>query len=197
MHFAPAPECVCIGADLYHIELAPVELEEAKTNEEKHKAAEERIKLKATALPQPTEEDMEDIDVHAEVAPPRKIKTPMAPTPEEKEEHELTGHVTYRDWCKHCIAARGIGQRHLIQSKEDDTGTPMVASDYGFIGNEEECLPILITKDRKYQTIHASFVDAKGPTDYAVKYLANVYKLLGSQKILGWTDGEPAVKRLK
>ena len=84
MHFALAPECVRIGADLYHIELAPVELEDAKTDEEKQKAAEEIIKMKAAVLPQPTEEDIEDIDVHAEVAPPRKIKTPMAPTPEEK-----------------------------------------------------------------------------------------------------------------
>ena len=41
------------------------------------------------------------------------------------------------------------------------------------------------------------FVDAKGPTDYAAKHLANVYKLIGAQKILGWTDGEYAVKRLK
>ena len=70
-------------------------------------------------------------------------------------------------------------------------------ADYGYMGEEEECLPILVTKDRKYQTVHATFVDAKGPTDYSTKHLANIYKLVGSQKILGWTDGENAVKRLE
>ena len=61
--------------------------------------------------------------------------------------------------------------------------------------DEDKTLPFLVTKDRKYQTVHATFVDAKGLTNYAVKYLAGVYKLIGAQKILGWTDGEPAVKK--
>ena len=45
--------------------------------------------------------------------------------------------------------------------------------------------------------MHATSVHAKGATDYAVKHLADVYKLIAAQKILGWTDGERAVKRLE
>ena len=163
----------------------------------KREAAEARLNNKRMRLPNPTEEDFEEIDVQAEVQPPRQIKTPSAPTLEEKEEHELTGHAVYRDWCKHCIAGKGQGQRHLIQSRDEENEVLLVACDYAFMGEEDKCLPILISKDKRYQSIHASFVDAKGATDYAVKYLANVYKLIGSQKILGWTDGEPAIKKLK
>ena len=27
---------------------------------------------------------------------------------EEREQHELLGHVQYRSWCRHCAAARGV-----------------------------------------------------------------------------------------
>ena len=37
---------------------------------------------------------------------------PEDPTPAEVEEHEATEHIQYRDWCRHCIAGRGIGQPH-------------------------------------------------------------------------------------
>ena len=103
----------------------------------------------------------------------------MGPTPEEKEEHELTGHAVYRDWCAHCIAAKGVGQRHLIQSKGSEIEKPTVALDYAYMGDKEKVLPILVAKDNKYQTMHASFVDAKGPTEYATRFLANVFKLIG------------------
>ena len=35
---------------------------------------------------------------------------------EEREEHELLGHVQYRSWCRHCAAARGVGQQHRQNS---------------------------------------------------------------------------------
>ena len=37
---------------------------------------------------------------------------------EEREEHELFGHVQYRSWCRHYAAARGVGQQHR-QLRED------------------------------------------------------------------------------
>ena len=46
----------------------------------------------------------------------------------------------------------------------------------------------LVTKDFTHLTIHATFVDAKGPTDYGFKHLANVYKLIAGQTMLGRSD---------
>ena len=135
--------------------------------------------------------------VAAELEAPRLVKTPVAPSADEREEHEVTGHAVYRDWCAHYLGARGIGQRHVVNSRENSDEIALTACDYGYIGGEDECLPILVTRDHKYQTVHTTFVDAKGPTDYAVRHLANIYKLVRAQTILGWTDGEHAVKRLK
>ena len=36
----------------------------------------------------------------------------------EIDEHEATGHVIYRNWCRHCIAGRAIGQPHRTRSEE-------------------------------------------------------------------------------
>ena len=40
-------------------------------------------------------------------------------------------------------------------------------------------------------------MDAKGPTEYATRFLANVFKLIGHKDILGWSDGEYAINKLK
>ena len=200
-HFGQAPAPLSgVEQEVFYLELAPLEKlsepDARMTPEERSDAVKRSIEM-ADQLPEATEEDMEEIDVQAEAAPPRMIRTPMGPTPEEKEEHELTGHAVYRDWCAHCIAAKGVGQRHLIQSKGSEIEKPTVALDYAYMGDKEKVLPILVVKDNKYQTMHASFVDAKGPTEYATRFLANVFKLIGHKDILGWSDGEYAINKLK
>ena len=41
----------------------------------------------------------------------------------EREEHELLGHVQCQSWCRHCAAARGVGQpqRQLGENPVDAT----------------------------------------------------------------------------
>ena len=110
----------------------------------------------------------EDVESE-EIQPAVKLKAPEEPTPAEIEEHEATGHVQYRTWCRHCVAGRAIGQPHCTQSeeqsKEDRTDYRcglhfyMVRGD----GEEDRAKPILVAKDDRTQSVAATFVDAKGP----------------------------------
>jgi hypothetical protein len=47
-----------------------------------------------------------------EAQQPKQLRDPGQPTQAERDEHESHGHVAYRTWCQHCVAARGRGQAH-------------------------------------------------------------------------------------
>ena len=131
-----------------------------------------------------------------------QLRAPEDPTPVEVEEHEATGHIQYRDWYRHCIAGRGIGQPYRTRSKEQKAKSlvPTVAMDYTFMARSEEedrVKPILVVKDEKTQAVAATFVDAKGATPYAVKFTSNFLKHLGYRKVVMKSDGEHAIVALK
>ena len=46
------------------------------------------------------EEAIEEVE---ESVRPKLVKAPEDPTQEEIDEHEATGHVIYRNWCRHCM----------------------------------------------------------------------------------------------
>ena len=131
------------------------------------------------------------------------MRSPSDPTAAEVEEHEATGHVQYRTWCKHCVAGRGIGQQHRTREEElrAQDGLPVIASDYTFMsqsGAEDgRAKPILVVKDSRTSSVAATFVDAKGPTPYAVKYFTNFLKSLGYKRVVMQSDGEPSIVALK
>ena len=131
------------------------------------------------------------------------MRSPSDPTAAEVEEHEATGHVQYRTWCKHCVAGRGNGQQHRTREEElrAQDGLPVIASDYTFMsqsGAEDgRAKPILVVKDSRTSSVAATFVDAKGPTPYAVKYFTNFLKSLGYKRVVMQSDGEPSIVALK
>ena len=138
-----------------------------------------------------------------EIERPVQVRSPSDPTAAEVEEHEATGHVQYRTWCKHCVAGRGIGQQHRTREEElrAQDGLPVIASDYTFMsqsGAEDgRAKPILVVKDSRTSSVAATFVDAKGPTPYAVKYFTNFLKSLGYKRVVMQSDGEPSIVALK
>ena len=79
--------------ELFHFEISPVELEEAILDENKRRRIAKSLQLSAERLPEASQEDYEDIDVGQELEAPKLIKTPIAPTQKEREEHEATGHA--------------------------------------------------------------------------------------------------------
>ena len=81
---------------------------------------------------------------------------------EEREEHELLGNVQYRSWCRHCAAARGVGQQHR-QLREDpvDAIVPEIVLHYNFMGEEREAAPHIVVKDRKSNAYFSTSLDSK------------------------------------
>eukprot|EP00434_Breviolum_minutum_P042976 symbB.v1.2.038276.t1/scaffold5896.1/size48089/1 len=150
----------------------------------------------------PEGEPGEEYEVE-EIERPVQVRSPSDPTTAEVEEHEATGHVQYRTWCKHCVAGRGIGQQHRTREEElrAQDGLPVIASDYTFMsqsGAEDgRAKPILVVKDSRTSSVAATFVDAKGPTPYAVKYFTNFLKSLGYKRVVMQSDGEPSIVALK
>ena len=65
----------------------------------------------------------------------RKLRDPRLPTPEEVEEHNIRGHIPYRDWCPICVQAKGRGQYHY-KDKGAAWVLPEYAWDYCFPGDE-------------------------------------------------------------
>ena len=146
-----------------------------------------------------------------EVHRPRRIPTPLLPSQDEIDEHNVLGHSQYRSWCPHCVAGRGVGQRH-VAVQEEPGALPSILSHYGYmngkgIGTESEVseatgaveennLPILIIKDKRSKTIGASFVPAKGADTFAVKFFASFLQRMGHGKVLNKSDGEPSLVAL-
>ena len=116
---------------------------------------------------------------------------------EEREEHELLGHVQYRSWCRHCAAAQGVGQPHR-QLGEDpvDATVPEIVLDYFFMGEESETAPHIVVKDRKSNAYFSTSLDSK-TSQYAVAFVAGAILELGYKRILMKSDNEPSIKRLK
>ena len=67
----------------------------------------------------------ETVDIAARA--PRGLRVPIEPTASERRQHELT-HPPYRDWCQHCVKAKG---RHAASKKQLDR-QPVIQVDYVF-----------------------------------------------------------------
>ena len=116
---------------------------------------------------------------------------------EEREEHELLGHVQYRLWCRQCAAAGCVGQQHRQLSEDPvDANVPEIVLDYYFMGEESETAPHIVVKDRKSSAYFSTSLDSK-TSQYAVAFVAGAIQELGYKRILMKSDNEPAIKRLK
>ena len=111
----------------------------------------------------------------------RPKRAPHMPTQAEVAAHEIT-HEPYRDWCRACVAGRGLADKH-VQSDHSEVALPTVAFDYGYLGDrEEECSPILCGKDRDSRWYHGILMPCKGTQDaYCAK---QTIKVLSSR----WQD---------
>ena len=61
-----------------------------------------------------------DEDVEVDVSTTRSSRrmiNPCLPSKAEVEAHELT-HLPYRNWCRHCVAARGRELSHHAHDKD-------------------------------------------------------------------------------
>ena len=65
------------------------------------------------------------------------MPSPMSPSRQEREQHELT-HTPYRAWCPHCVRARGRNKAHKTNKDPEKSTVPNISFDYFFFNDEEE-----------------------------------------------------------
>ena len=147
---------------------------------------------------EPREEPPGDRGEPLEQQKAKVVKAPYEPTRQEVEEHEATGHVVYRSWCRACLAGRGYGQAHRAAPDQSESAVPTILSDYGFMGQDDgKCMPLLVMKDSNTKRVAYSFVQAKGVNPYATKFASTFVQSTGYRNIVNKSDGEHSIVALK
>lgn len=136
---------------------------------------------------------MEEEEAMEEAAAPLLPKSPLQPSQQEIAEHEASGHVSYRSWCKHCVAGKSTGSGHRTAPQEAENAVPTVSADYAFMWG----LTMLVLKDRRTKSIAATAIDKKGTDPYAAKFFESFVRHLGYRKLALKSDQEPAILALK
>ena len=124
---------------------------------------------------------------------PAKVR---APTQLEREEHIQSGHARYRNWCEHCVAAKGQGQPH-IANQDNPAELPELGFDYFYLGDRQSTgLPSIAAKDRQTGHFAGTTLDQKGRSTYAKAYLVGWIRGLGYKRVIARSDNEPAILAL-
>ena len=105
------------------------------------------------------------------------------PTAMERALHELT-HMPYRAWRDHCIAVRGLQDRHQQLSEGSDRDTPTIAFDIAYTG---------VSGDSKSDAGHKLAIYLK----QAAVELTRFVQSLGHATISLQTDNEPSTLALQ
>jgi hypothetical protein len=107
------------------------------------------------------QEELDEARQGEEAIQVKRATVPRVVNQAEKDEHELAGHVAYRAWCRHCVAAAGHGTAHR-PAEDYDNVVPELVMDYFFMGQDEaKVAPHTVTKDRKSSAFAATTLEAK------------------------------------
>ena len=109
------------------------------------------------------QEESAEMEISEEALAVKCKPIPTDPSPQERREHELMGHVQFRSWCRHCVRGRGKSAAHYQQDAEQTHAVPHVSFDYVFLGQDnEKTLPILLIRDHAYRATFSHAVPCKG-----------------------------------
>ena len=110
-----------------------------------------------------------DRDPACEPGAIRARAVPVGPTRQEREDHNASGHVPYRSWCRACVAGRGRSDAHLTSTRSFVSATTTIGIDYGYLEDkvtlgEQEAgpSPILVTRSSTTQVTTADVLPCKG-----------------------------------
>ena len=154
------------------------------------------------------EADIEDLEATAQH--PKVARKPVAPTNAMALEHE-PHHAEYRDWCKHCVAGRGVC--HLHRTTEKDYINLEFGVDFALmtlkgeiehvfrIREEDEvgASAVLVGYDHRSRGIWAMAVDQKGPTGSSIAWMESKLNQAGCRgtKVVLRSDQEESIIPLK
>ena len=127
----------------------------------------------------------------------KRLLDPRLPSKEEVKEHELSGHLPYRNWCPSCVKAKGKDLDHRKDAGES-RGLAEYSFDYCFPGDEFGFkLTVLSGKERVTGMHFASAVPTKGASgkfavDKALQFMEEVGDT--TSKVIVKTDQEPSIQ---
>ena len=127
----------------------------------------------------------------------KRLLDPRLPSQEEVKEHELSGHLPYRNWCPNCVKAKGKDLDHRKDAGVS-RGLAEYSFDYCFPGDEFGFkLTVLSGKERVTGMHFATAVPTKGASgkfavDKALQFMEEVGDT--TSKIIVKTDQEPSIQ---
>ncbi|MDA8582752.1 hypothetical protein N9L68_00935 [bacterium] len=125
------------------------------------------------------------------------MPNPRLPSQADVEAHELT-HLPFRNWCRHCVAARGKELAHHKQTK--DRVVPEFHMDYCFPGDKHGVAPltVIVMRERLTRMTMASLVTRKGAVAEVAERICHFFKEAGSEHtdIILKNDQEEAIEAL-
>ena len=154
--------------------------------------------------------ECDDGEAGEEMSPPRQIQSPTAPSPEERDSHNMSGHAVYRCWCQHCVRGRCREWGHSGGSSGSDGGkVPIISFDYGYLCQRDNTPeeqrtaeangsnPLLVMWDSMTKAPYTWLLPAKGldylTVDHAIDQVARALTELGYKRIVVRSDGEASL----
>ena len=162
------------------------------------------------------EDDTEVVDWDAEGEEVKVAHDPKLPSEAEVEAHRAAGHWPFRDWCIHCVAARGLGMQHRSPSS-GSREIPVISIDYFFLtpsgcrvpgeegasrldleqgvqeGTMAKCLAM---RDSMSKAVFGWVVPAKGRDEFTISKIVEAVKWLGYSRVVLKSDNEPSIRAL-
>ena len=123
-------------------------------------------------------------------------KDVLQPTRQQVQEHLDSNHAIFRNWCAICVAAQGLPKPHQRSWKtlEERAKEPdRLSSDYYFMSTKEDTAPNIVCKVSRSGRSAATSLPCKGGSEYGVKWLTNLIKMVGFKRFENWSDGEHAL----
>ena len=95
----------------------------------------------------------------------KKVQDPRLLSEEEVKEHSVSGHMSCRNWCHHCVGGRVRERDHRRKDELGPHGIPECHLDYCFPGNElDQRLTVLVAIEKYTKMKKAVVVPTKGST---------------------------------
>ena len=148
------------------------------------------------------QEQQEREEVQSGMRTCRKVLSPLEPSQQDIEDHQLT-HLPFRNWCRFCCRGRGVELPHR-RAREEGKKLPELHFDFCFLGDEGkkgvksevgETLPILVVREVGTKMLLSAGAPSKSTGTFIARRCLAFLKEIGCAAcdVIVKTDHEPAI----
>ena len=123
----------------------------------------------------------------------KDIKRPKEPTEDEKRMHRIAHYPPAYDWCPECIATARDDphRRQKKDEKEDVDRVPVVLGDWGYLGEGEGSLPMVVLWDENANYIGSTGTNTTSSTERSTtRYVESFIDDVGHVRCITQSDQE-------